>query len=182
MMNRIFRQIVFAIALSSAGCDATKQTTTQVDLLNPRFEDGELGWRFYFQESAGKVALNAGILDSSGAHLTLSPSRQLDGFSQDVSPHGAAEIEASAYAKVTGSDIRCIVRIECLDPDMESETENYGQLAAIDSSPCPTNDQWNLLVARVSIPAQTKLIRVFACVEGTNGEASFDEFSVTRRR
>lgn len=59
--------------------------------------------------------------------------------------------------------------------------QSYGQLAAADSEVCPVNGEWVLLTATAAIPRETEHIKVYACADGTDGIAHFDDFQVTRR-
>jgi hypothetical protein len=163
------------------GCRANVVPTTRIDLVNGRFEQDSIGWRFYFDESHGKVIKDGGLFNSGRARLVVTPSQRLDGFSQSLPPFGATSIEVSAYVLAKGRDIKATVRIECRNPNLNSEEDNYGQLAKSESDPCPLNSEWTMLKASVTIPQDTVEIRVFGCVQGTDGEASFDDFVVERR-
>jgi hypothetical protein len=170
-----------ALSVLFLGCHTNVAPNTTIDLTNARFEQDSLGWKFYFDESHGKVAKDGGVFNSGKARLVVTPSQQLDGFSQSLSLVEATSVEVSAYVLAKGTDVNATVRIECLNPKLNSEEPNYGQIAASESDPCPLNGEWTLLRASVAIPPETVLIRVFGCVAGTDGEASFDDFIVERR-
>jgi hypothetical protein len=172
---------VVALGVSLFGCRENGVPSTRIDLVNGRFEDDTQNWKFYFDESHGKVIKDGGVFNSGRARLVVTPSQQLDGLSQSLSPLGATSVEVSAYVLAKGSDIKATVSIECRNPNLNSEENNYGQLAKSESDPCPLNGEWTLLRTSVTIPPDTTQIQVFGCVQGTDGEASFDDFVVERR-
>ena len=181
-MRNDYLILISIVGVFFCGCVPNERSIAQIDLINPHFEQGSLGWKFYFDESNNKVTPSGGILNSGQVALAVTPLHQLDGLSQQIDPAGATEIQLSAYGRAKGTDIQSTLRIECIDPEMDSEEENYGQLAESESAPCTTDDTWLLMTVTSKIPKGTKVVCVFACVNGKDGEASFDDFVVTRKR
>ena len=168
--------------LAFAGCRGKPAVGVPVtrDLFNARFEHGVTSWKFAGDQFHGKVQPQRGVNGSACAVLSVAPRHQSDCFSQAVIPLKASEVEMSAYVRASGR-IKARLRLECIDPDQFDSVKNYGQLAEASSQACPTNGEWNLLTTKIQIPEGTKHIRAFGCVNGTDGVARFDDFSIVRR-
>ena len=119
-------------------------------------------------------------MGSSCARLVVTPQPQIDGFSQVIAPLDSQIVRFTGTVTAEGPNVRAWLRIECLNPNIDSEEAEYGQLAESDSDACPLNGEWTQISASIKIPPQTTHIRVFACVEGTDGHASFDDFVIER--
>ena len=177
------RIVAFLICLLVvAGCRGEPVLDVPVtqDLVNARFENGAIGWKFAADQSNGKIKPQEGILGSYCAALTLGPHQQYDCFSQAVRPMHASTLDASVYVRASGQ-AKAWLRLECIDPDQYDNLHNYGQLAEANSQPCPTDGQWHLLTAQIRIPKRTQHVRVFGYANGTNGIVYFDDFNIVRK-
>jgi hypothetical protein len=158
--------------------DLSKPAAT---LANPGFEQGTSAWKFYFDESDGKVIKDDGVMGTSCVRLLVSPHHQLDGFSQVIDPIDSKVLRLTGSVAAKGADIRAYLLIECMNANTDPGVAPYGQLAVSKSGTCPLSGEWTEISTSITIPPETTHIRVFACVEGTAGHAQFDNFSIDRQ-